>query len=188
MITLKDWMEAVNHRITEGSDYGWTCYGADAYSLDSWDGDQDGVSSSIIFDTRDQTVYEVNVYDYSKNRAYRLINPDYRDAHEDEADERGSDSNCAWDDVNYTDLETDEDMLAKLTAIMNYEEFDERISVPVDIPDDELFTFMKMAHERDITLNQFVEEALRHAIAEAERDPEGMKRKAKEFRNEKRMA
>ena len=41
MITLKEWMELVDYRITEGSDYCWSCYGPDAYSLDSWNGDQD---------------------------------------------------------------------------------------------------------------------------------------------------
>jgi hypothetical protein len=37
---------------------------------------------------------------------------------------------------------------------------------------------MKLAHERDMTFNQFVEEALREAIEDYKRDPEGMKSKA----------
>ena len=56
MITMKEWMELVSYRITEGSDFGWQCYGSNVYQLDSWNGDQDGHSFSIIFDTRDQTV------------------------------------------------------------------------------------------------------------------------------------
>jgi hypothetical protein len=47
MITLKEWMEVVDYRITEGSGYSWQCFGANAYCLDSWDGDQDGHSLSI---------------------------------------------------------------------------------------------------------------------------------------------
>ena len=54
MITLKEWMEIVNYRITEGSDFTWSCYGDNAYCLDSWDGDQNGSSFTIIFDTKTQ--------------------------------------------------------------------------------------------------------------------------------------
>ena len=63
MIDMKEWMELVGYRITEGSDYMWQCYGSNAYALDSWNGDQDGHSFTIIFDTRDQTVYEVQAHD-----------------------------------------------------------------------------------------------------------------------------
>ena len=56
MITLKRWMELVNYRITEGSDYGWSCYGNNAYSLSFWNGihGDGGFSSNIIFDTKNQ--------------------------------------------------------------------------------------------------------------------------------------
>jgi hypothetical protein len=41
--------------------------------------------------------------------------------------------------------------------------------MPVDFSDEELLTYMKMAHDRDMTFNQFVEEALRQAIKLAEK-------------------
>jgi hypothetical protein len=41
---------------------------------------------------------------------------------------------------------------------------------------------MKLAHERDMTFNQFVEEALRAAIEDYKRDPEGMKDKADQWK------
>jgi hypothetical protein len=37
----------------------------------------------------------------------------------------------------------------------------------MDFTDQELLTYMKLAHERDMTFNELVEQALRHAIAEA---------------------
>jgi hypothetical protein len=77
MITLKEWMELVDYRITEGSDYGWQCYGHDVHMMDSWNGEQDGHSFTVVFDTKTQTVYEVQAHDYVRNRAYRLINPDF---------------------------------------------------------------------------------------------------------------
>ena len=159
-------MEIIDYKITEGSGYGWQCYGTDAYRLDSWNGSHDGHSVSIVFDTKTQEVYEVSAYDYRNERAYRLINPDYKSAHEDEASGRGVDINQAWDDVNYVDLDVDDDFIQKALAIVAEEDYDTRVSVPVDFTDQELLTYMKMAHDRDMTFNQFVEEALRAAIDE----------------------
>lgn len=169
MITLKDFMEAVDYKVTEGSDYCWNCYGPNAYRLDSWNQDQEGHTVGIIFDTRTHVVYEANAYDYKREHAYRLINPDFKDAHSAESSDRGVLENQAWDDVDYVDLETDEDFLAKARAIVTDEEYDTRVSVPVDFTDEELLTYMKLAHERDITFNQLVEEALRSAIEEHKR-------------------
>jgi hypothetical protein len=166
MITIKEFMEIVDYRITEGSDYMWQCYGSNAYRLDSWNQSQEGHTVSIIFDTRTQEVYEVSAYDYRNNRAYRLINPDYKFAHDDEASGRGVDIDQAWDDVNYVDLETDDDFIQKALSIVAEEDYDTRVSVPVDFTDEELLTYMKMAHDRDMTFNAFVEMALRAAIDE----------------------
>ena len=159
-------MEAVDYKITEGSDYGWQCYGNHAYRLDSWNQDHEGHSVSIVFDTRTHVVYEASAYDYQRNRAYRLINPDFKFGHDNEAAGRGVDSNQAWDDVAYIDLDVDEDFLEKAHAIVLGEDYDTRVQVPVDFTDEELLTYMKLAHERDLTFNQLVEEALREAIAE----------------------
>ena len=178
MISIKQFMELVNYRISEGGKYCWHCYGEDAYTLDSWDGDQNGSSFTIIFDTKTQMVFEVQAHDYRRNRAYRMINPLYEKANREEARNRESDWAEAWEDVNYVDLETDEDFLEKASAIFDGEDYDTRVSVPVDFTDEELLRYMTLAHERDITFNQLVEEALRNAIEEAKRDPDGFKARA----------
>ena len=105
MITVKEFFETFGYRITEGSDYGWTCYGPNSYSLSYWNGihGQGGFAGSVVFDTEWQTVYEAEVCD---------------------------------------------------TGVL----------VPIDFTDEELLTYMKMAHERNITFNQFVEDALRNFI------------------------
>lgn len=168
MITLKQWMETCNYRITEGSEYGWQCYGHSAYRLDSWNGDQEGHTVSIVFDTRTQDVYEVTAYDYARDRAYRMINPEFRQAFESEVEDRDQ-LDMAWEDDNgnpikYIDLETDEDFLEKAYAIMNDQDYDSRVQIPVTLEDDVLFQLMKIAHEKDITLNQLFEDILREEI------------------------
>ncbi len=164
MITLKEWMELVDYRITEGSDYGWNCYGHDVHVLDSWNGDQDGHSFSVIFDTKTQTVYEVQAHDYRNQRAYRLINPEFKAAHNLEAKKRDVYFNEAWDDVDYIDLEVADDFIQKSLAIREGKDYDTRVQIQVDLEDDVLFQMMKLAHERDITFNQLVEIALQEAI------------------------
>jgi hypothetical protein len=166
MITMKEWMELVGYRITEGSDYGWQCYGPNVYQLDSWNGEQDGHSFSIIFDTRDQTVYEVQAHDYVHNRAYRMINEDFAKKMKKEAKRRDVDRNEAWDEVNYVDLEVDDDFIQKCLAIREGEDYDTRVVVPLDLDNDLMFELMKMAHEQDITLNELVERLLRRVIDE----------------------
>jgi len=168
MITLKEWMEIVDYKITEGSDYNWSCYGHDAYSLDSWNGDQDGHSFTVIFDNKTQTVYEVQAHDYVNNRAYRMIDPDFKQAHDAESGVRSVLGNQAWDDVNYIDLEVDDDFIQKCLAIREGKTYDVRVSVPLDLEDDLLFDLMKRAHEKDVTLNKMVEALLQEAIDNAE--------------------
>jgi hypothetical protein len=164
MITLKEWMELVNYRITEGSDYGWQCYGHNVHMLDSWNGEQDGHSFTVIFDTKTETVYEVQAHDYVHNRAYRLINPEFKSVHDHESSGRGIAVNNAWDEVDYVDLDVDDDFIQKALAIRDGEDYDTRVQIEVNFNDAELLEYMKIAHDRDITFNELVEIALQEAI------------------------
>jgi hypothetical protein len=133
--------------------------------LSYWNQDHSGHSFCIIFDTRTHEVYAVEACDYKHERAYRLINPDYKFAYDDEAAGRNVRANEAWDDVNYVDLEVDDDFIQKALSIIAGEDYDTRIDMPLQLDDDTLFELMKKAHEQDITLNQLVEDVLRNVIA-----------------------
>jgi len=170
MITLKEWMELVDYKITEGSDYGWDCYGPNSFTLDSWNGvhGKGGYSFSIVFSTKSQKIYEVSMCDYTNDRAYRMINPKFQEKHRKEAETRGVNLNEAWDGVDYVDLDVLDDFVQKALAIRAGESYDTRVQVQVDFSDEDLLQYMKLAHERDVTFNQLIEEALRHAIEEVE--------------------
>lgn len=165
MITIKDFMETVDYRITEGSDYCWDCFGPHAYRLDSWNGEHDGHTVGIVFDVKNQTVYQAEVHDYQHGRSYRWTNPDYIKAHGDEVDRRQV-VDTAYDDVKFIDLEVEDDFLSKARAIVTGEDYDTRVSLPIEFTDEEMLQYMMAAHERDITFNQFVEQALIAAIEE----------------------
>lgn len=186
MITMKEWMELVDYRITEGGEYGWGCYGPNSYQLSCWNGlhDNGGWSFNIVFSTKSQKVYEVEVCDYTNKRAYRMINPKYVEKHRKEALARNINLNEAWDDVDYVNLDVVDEFIQKCLAIKAGEPYDTRVQVPVDFSDEELLQYMKLAHERDMTFNELVEEALREAIAEFELNPEAMKLKAQQWKEE----
>ena len=154
MISLKEWMEVANYRITEGGDY--FAYGG-AYALTSWSGNQDGYSIEIIFSPRTQEVYEVQACDYKHNRAYRLVHGDYRDEKLDTE---------AWDDTNWIDLESDDDWIQKALSIVAGEDYDTRVTIPLDLPEVELMVLFKAAHAEDMTFNDFVEKVLREKLAD----------------------
>lgn len=168
MLTLKEWMEIVDYKITEGSDYLWHCFGPNSYNLSSWNGEHDGYSFNIVFDTVTQEVYTVEACDYKNDRAYQLVNPAYKDDYNREVTSRGLFSNQAWDDVNFVELETDDDFFEKALAIKEGKDYDTRVSVPLELEDSELFELMKMAHERDMTLNDFVSEIITQFCESAE--------------------
>ena len=165
-ITIKDFMECVQYKITEGHDYLWRCYGDNAYSLDYWNqkNGADGVSIHIVFDRIDQTVYEMQAWHYGANREYRWIHPDYLSLHATEADQRGLDGDESLDGRLFIDLDLAEDMLEKANAIFNGLPYDTRVLVNVDMDDSTLNAAMRLAHEQDITLNEYVESILRKEI------------------------
>lgn len=165
MITIKEFMDVVDYRISGTDPYYWAPYGHDLLAMDSWSGThENGWSINIVFDTKNQTVYEMTACDYLHNRAYRMIHPDYVKATA-EAENASPYLKQAWDEVDWTDLEVKEDMLEKAAAIVAGEEYDTRIMVPIEFSDQDLLKFMKIAHERDITFNRLVEIALEEAIA-----------------------
>jgi hypothetical protein len=165
MVTLKDFMEVTNYRVTEGSDFLWRCFGPNAYCLDSWNGEHEGHSIGVTFDTKTQTVYKFEAHDYSKNNSYRWVHPDWREIHEKESKNRGVDHSQAWDEVKYIDLDLPEDILEKAAAIVNGIDYDERVKVPLDLPESLINKLFRIAHEQDITLNELVENIIKEEIA-----------------------
>jgi hypothetical protein len=95
-----------------------------------------------------------------------MINPKNQEKHEKEALARNVNLNEAWDECDYVDLDVVDDFTQKALAIRAGEPYDTRVQVEVDFSDEDLLQYMKIAHERDITFNELVEQALRNAISE----------------------
>ena len=183
---LRDYLEAINYRITGGSDYQWTCFGPNARYLDCDDSTYASGTYSVvaIFDSETQEVYSVEAWDYTNDRTYRWIDPDYIGAYKKACKKHDVDFKNAMDDKNFIDLSVENDILSKAGAIVLGEEYDTRIQLEVDIPDEDLLQYMKLAHDLDITFNELVERAVKEAIEDYEDNPKEFKKKAKRFIDE----
>lgn len=168
MITLQEFIEAINFRITGGSEYQWKCFGDNARYLDCEGETLNEFSVHAVFDSKDQTIYSVEAWDYINDRAYRWIHPNYIKAYKKSCKKYNVDFENACDTMNFIDIEVEPDMLEKVSAIIAGEEYDTRVQVPLTLDDDQLFDLMKMAHEQDLTLNELVEDMLRTVIKERE--------------------
>ena len=62
------------------------------------------------------------------------------------------------------ELETEEDILEKSEAIFNGVPYDTRIIIPLDIKDEDFLMYAKAAHKLDITINEFMEKAIREMV------------------------
>ena len=166
MITMQQWMELVDYKITEGSDYCWDCYGPNAYCLDSWNGvhGKGGYSFTIIFSTKTQKVYEISICDYTNDRAYRMIAENKRDKHREESIARGINLNEAWDDIEYVELDVDEDFIEKAQAIKAGKDYDTSVMMNLELPHDIIVQVALAAHKKDITLNDYINLALTNLV------------------------
>ena len=66
--------------------------------------------SSMVYDCKTHTVYELSVNVPGQNQAFRWQHQDYREPYVREATERGFFPDNAWDDVDY-EIITDESVI-----------------------------------------------------------------------------
>jgi hypothetical protein len=171
---LKKFLECFDYKISGGSEYQWKCFGDNARFMDF---ESEHAHGSIIFDTVNQTVYCSEVSTKEEKYQYRWLNPDFINSYRQEAIEKNIDPDIAWDNTKWTNLEVEEDFFEKANAIFNNKDFDTSIAVTLDLPDDLLLKAALNAHNKGITLNDYINEALAMLVAEYKQDPEGFKDK-----------
>lgn len=172
MITLKDFLECIEYRVSEGDKYCWQCYGENAMSMDHWNGKlgTEGMSIHVVFDTVDQTVYEMQAWDYRNGREYRWFHPGFKAKHAEEGERLGIDTTKSFDDNVFIDLDVAEDMLEKARAIFRGEEYDTRIVIQLEMTAEEELFLLRAAHAADMSVNDFVVMALQKKIDELKRN------------------
>jgi hypothetical protein len=106
-------------------------------------------------------VYDQPKFDGDENVwTYAWIDPEAKNQYVAECKQRGVLPFVASGTFVAMLVETENDILQKLHDQVNMRKVDHRVEVPLVLSDKEWYSLMKMAHEKDITLNQFVEETL----------------------------
>ena len=161
---LEDIVLACGYRISGGSEYQWKCYGKNAHFIDFEADVRGGVDAiSAVFDTKTQRVFEVTISPVGEGREMVWIDPDYRTAQEGEAKSRGVAADME-DEVSRVTLEMEEDVIEKASSVIITGTCEENVKIPLNIDDESLLVIMKLAHAKDVTLNQFVEGILREEL------------------------
>lgn len=116
-MNLQQFMDAVDCRVCGGSTFQWECYPNGRYmDISNLNGNEVG---SCIFSTISQEVYEITFYVYEDNVAYRWTDPVYETARDDESAMLGLDPDLAYDDVKFTDIVSEEEMLKIARSIVH---------------------------------------------------------------------
>ena len=101
MITLKDWLEGVQYRISDIWGFQWDCFGKNAMGIESdWCCDEGGGRTyTITYNPDTKEVFEVCSYSQDDNTALRWINPKYKKAYFAEEKLRGMENVFDFEDV-----------------------------------------------------------------------------------------
>jgi predicted HicB family RNase H-like nuclease len=156
-MTLQVLLETFEHKINDGAEYLWPCF-PDARFLNF---SSEFAHVSVVHSTTDQTVYQVEVsanpdsWDEDQP-AFRWTNPNFLQVFLDECKNRGIDSHVAWDEIKYTDVEDVEMFLSFAEDMFEGIPYEGKTKIKVELPDRILLKLALAAHEKDITLNEYV--------------------------------
>jgi len=153
-MNIKDLLERVDYCFTSGGKYQWNCYGDDAYFLDFKNVQGKACGGAVVNSIGE--VLETHVEVAGEPLCYQWFDKAYREDYLEEARRKNVNPSIAWDSVEFTNLEVEEDFLEKFDAIVHCKEFDRSILIPLNLPDDELLVIFKLAHEAKMTFNDYV--------------------------------
>lgn len=163
--TMQDFMKLTNYRINEGNEYGWPCFGSNPFILESWNGQQNGYSFTVVYDTIDNYIYQLSACDFKNSVAFQWTDPAYVGAYKDECMARKEYPAYAWDTVQYQEIIQVSAFFVLAEEIIERHLGEDSISQNVsyvveDIPKELLYQIRAIAKERGITPNRLISETL----------------------------
>jgi len=116
-------------------------------------------------DLFNQTVYNVDYYSYPRDTVFRWVNPDYEISFANELFECQEDPTVTSDEMQIR-RSHDGDFLSRMIQgdifmLEGDEEEGEYETVALELTDSELATIARAAHVKDVTINDFINEALK---------------------------
>jgi hypothetical protein len=151
----------IKYELTAGEKYQWECWKNARY----YESVGDGYSVEMVADSIRKTVYQITMADTTKDVTYRWLNPDHIGAYLSECKERRINPDETDDEGGrYSDTESADDILTKIKCIVNNLPYDKTVVLQICLPHLLIVEIALAAHEQNITLNQFVAQALKSMI------------------------
>ena len=168
MSVLLDIITRLQGLIEGGSEYQWNCYGPNARHLDF-------PNVGVVFDSETQEVYEVsawpNNYDDNAEGHIFWVNRDYEVAYHKECQKRGHIPEAVQ-------CYSFPSMMTIAEAVMDEKPFDEGLTRDVELffEDGELELVMNAAKASGMTLDEFVNAALKEKLDSVKSQKKAQKR------------
>jgi hypothetical protein len=155
---LKDFLEAIEFQVRECVPYHWSCYGERCMIMDGYN---EYGEASCVYSLETSQVFEVSISDKLADRyQYTWVDPDYKDEYEAEAKSRHIEPYMWLDGEKYSVTDSEEDILDKVTAILNNRSFDETVVITLIMTPEEKILIETAAANLGITIDKFVERAI----------------------------
>ena len=142
-------LELIDYRMNTIDSYHWQCYGEGVKMVD-FESESGEIVGSFLFKPQQKEVVEV--YVYNEKEAYRWIAPEYREAYLKESEQRGFKSNVFTDELDFTEIMNEEDMLDIAT------EFMAPGLVRVRLTDEEIQVLERLAQQRNMDFQTLLNE------------------------------
>ena len=170
-MTLEQVLNAANFNVVEGFDYGWDWAGKNSYAFEFSVNPTDVSSNAatVVFDRVTKEVLQVSVYFYTgEDIAYNWVNLGFFDAFVAENIRKNVDPNIAYDDVIFTMVDKEFDILGILNNAFGNKPYDPPKMEIIDIKlsTEELAALALIAHDQDKTVNETINDLLKSIIEE----------------------
>lgn len=121
---------------------------------------EDKHSITAVVDLFSYEVLQIDVIDFKNSEYYRWTDEKYVEDFESEMKEKDIDPYRFHDFVFFWKVYDEPDILQKAQGVYTETDYDEGVSIPLEVDDETLFILMKEAHEKDITFNQYIGEVI----------------------------
>lgn len=174
---LQSFLHLIQYKITDGYSFDWKCFGRNAHGIQC--DEKDGYNLVAIYDRFTHRVYQIEAWDYITNHSYRWTDPDFLESHVNECAANNVDYYEACDGV-FIDFQMEDDIInmgnkiieahnARILELASDIDEDGKEEIVLNLSEQEQFDLMKMAHEQDMSLNEFVESILVKFIESVEK-------------------
>ena len=168
-MTLHDFFNLFDYKVTEGSEFYWNCFGPNCRFIELKNNE---IGGSVVFSKLNQEIFQAEVYDEANNVAYRWMPSTAREKYFAECEDRNVPKMEAWDGCDFVDVETVNQFSDVVKSLIQGEppegDLEGDMDVELELPQHVIVFLSLEAHKRNITLNEMINIALREMLTKIE--------------------